>query len=98
MLSTQAPVKRKDEEMAEKTSHRIRIKAPQDRTFKALSTAEGIKSWYTSNLEAKSAKAKKRCSALAAESRFAGVSLSSRLTRKSVGNALRALALQLELP
>jgi hypothetical protein len=97
MLSTQAPVKRKDEEMAEKTSHRIRIKAPQDRTFKALSTAEGIKSWYTSNLEGEVGEGEEAVFRFSGRG-FAGVSLSSRLTRKSVGNALRALALQLELP
>lgn len=34
-----------------KISHKIHIKAPQDRTFEALSTAEGIKSWYTPNLD-----------------------------------------------
>ena len=36
-----------------KTSHKITIKAPADRIFKALSTAEGLKGWYTPHLEGK---------------------------------------------
>ncbi len=32
-------------------SHKIHINAPQDRVYKALSTSEGLKSWYTPHLE-----------------------------------------------
>ena len=32
-------------------SHEIRINAPRDRVFEALSTLEGIKGWYTPNLD-----------------------------------------------
>jgi uncharacterized protein YndB with AHSA1/START domain len=34
-----------------KTSHKIRIKAPQDRIFQAITTAEGLKGWYTPQVE-----------------------------------------------
>ena len=34
-----------------KTSHEIRIQAPLDRVFRAVSTAEGLKGWYTPDLE-----------------------------------------------
>jgi uncharacterized protein YndB with AHSA1/START domain len=34
-----------------KTSHKIRIKAPRDRIFQAITTAEGLKDWYTPHLE-----------------------------------------------
>jgi uncharacterized protein YndB with AHSA1/START domain len=36
-----------------KTSHKISIKAPTDQIFKALSTTEGLKGWYTPNVEGK---------------------------------------------
>jgi uncharacterized protein YndB with AHSA1/START domain len=36
-----------------KISHKITIDAPADRVFKALSTAEGLKGWYTADLEGK---------------------------------------------
>ncbi|MGO8946922.1 MAG: SRPBCC family protein [Ktedonobacterales bacterium] len=32
-------------------SHKIYINAPKDRVYDALSTAEGLKSWYTPHLE-----------------------------------------------
>jgi uncharacterized protein YndB with AHSA1/START domain len=34
-----------------KISHKITIQASPDRVFKALSTAEGLKGWYTPQLE-----------------------------------------------
>jgi len=34
-----------------KVSHEIRVKAPRDRVFQALSTAEGLKGWYTAHVE-----------------------------------------------
>jgi uncharacterized protein YndB with AHSA1/START domain len=34
-----------------KTSHKINIKAPRDRIFQAISTAEGLKGWYTPHVE-----------------------------------------------
>jgi uncharacterized protein YndB with AHSA1/START domain len=39
-----------DENMAT-ISHRITVKSPQDQVFQALSTLEGLRSWYTSNIE-----------------------------------------------
>ena len=33
------------------SSHKITIDVPQDRVFKALSTVEGLKSWYTPTIE-----------------------------------------------
>lgn len=33
------------------TSHKIRIKAPRDRIFQAIATAEGLKGWYTPHVE-----------------------------------------------
>ena len=38
-------------ETPDKSSHKIRIKAPRERVFKALSTAEGLKGWYTPQLQ-----------------------------------------------
>jgi uncharacterized protein YndB with AHSA1/START domain len=32
-------------------SHKIRINAPRDRVFEALSTAEGLRGWYTPDVE-----------------------------------------------
>jgi hypothetical protein len=74
----------------DKSSHKIRIKAPRERVFKALSTAEGPNSKATLPRDGK------RSSASPAGSRFAGGSPSSRLTRASAGNASRAPGLRLE--
>jgi uncharacterized protein YndB with AHSA1/START domain len=37
--------------MTKKISHKIRIKAPRENVFKALSTAQGLKGWYTPHLQ-----------------------------------------------
>jgi uncharacterized protein YndB with AHSA1/START domain len=34
-----------------KTSHKINISAPKSRVFNALTTKNGLKGWYTPNIE-----------------------------------------------
>jgi uncharacterized protein YndB with AHSA1/START domain len=40
-----------------KLAHKVHIDAARDRTFDALSTTEGLKSWYTPNIEGEVAQA-----------------------------------------
>ena len=34
-----------------KSSHRIRVRAPPDRVYQALTTKDGLQGWYTSHLD-----------------------------------------------
>lgn len=36
-----------------KLAHKVTIEAPADQVFKALTTAEGLRAWYTPNVEGK---------------------------------------------
>jgi uncharacterized protein YndB with AHSA1/START domain len=40
-----------------KLSHKVHVNAARDRTFDALSTTEGLKGWYTPNIEGEVAEA-----------------------------------------
>jgi uncharacterized protein YndB with AHSA1/START domain len=52
-------------------SHRITIHAPQDQVFRALSTVEGLKSWFTPKIEGKVGKNQEAVFSFADEQPFA---------------------------
>ena len=78
-------------------SHEIAVNTPQDQLFRALSTLEGLKGWYTRRSKEPPTGMGKRFLALPTSSRSTGNSSKSSPTHWFSGNAHEGLAQQLVL-